>query len=144
VSGQDHVCPDSLARSFQPGVAPSSGKRLAGGRAQVEAAALERKCKRPRQGPHPLGNSRAVGMNPMIDMSHSQLEPVEILGTDQQVQEHDRVRPPGDGHQGSSRIQTEAGKVAAESLDEGHGLKITYGKQKAPASAAALEKSPRA
>jgi hypothetical protein len=63
-------------------------------------------------------------MDPMIDMSHSQLEPVEILGTDQQVQQHDRVRASGDGHQGSSRVQTEAGKVAAESLDDGHGFKI--------------------
>jgi len=137
VSGKDHVCPDSHTRSLQPDVAPGPGKRLAGRRAQVEAATLERKGERPGEGSHPLGNLMAVGMDAMIDMSDSQLDPVEILGTDQQVQEHNRVRTPGDGHEGSPGVQTEASQVAAEPLDQGHGLKITHGKEKASGSAEA-------
>jgi hypothetical protein len=125
MGGKNTARSQSVPDLLEPGVAPDAGKRLAGERAQVEAATFEREGERLGEGSHLLGNPMAVGMDAMIDVSDSQLEPVEILGTDQQVQEHNRIRTPGGGHDGSSGVQTEVSQVTAESLDEGHGLKIT-------------------
>jgi hypothetical protein len=59
-------------------------------------------------------------MNAVIDVGHHQVKPMAVASASQQIEQHDRIRPTGNGYQGPTRGEVEAGDMLAKPFAEGH------------------------
>jgi hypothetical protein len=98
VGGQDRVSADSDPHRFQPGIPTGPCLALGRMRTQMPMAYLEWKPRRAGEVSNLFCNGGTIRVNPMIEVSDSELQLLDFGTTDQQIQECDGVGAAGYGH----------------------------------------------
>jgi hypothetical protein len=64
-------------------------------------------------------------MDPMVGMGDDQIEPVSVMGLDQQVEQRHGIGTSRHGHDGAYGRQLQAGDVGAKAVNKGHARSVT-------------------
>ena len=118
--GQHERRLESRSRAAQPGVSGEPGARFTGRGAQGEGADVTPQAVLRGEGADASRDSGALGMNPVVHVRHDQIEPVEVGGPEEQIEQRDRIGAPGDGHEHTARRQVEGWQMSAELAEEIH------------------------
>src|SRR6185436_5795950 len=85
---------------------------------------------------HPSSHGRALGRNAVVGVGDDEFQTMDIVSTEQEIQQRHRVEAARDSHYGSARRQSQTAEVPPELLYQSH---ATY----APCSCAVPSKTSR-
>jgi hypothetical protein len=115
---------NSATERLEPGIPLQPRPRLAGARAKLQAANMDRETIRHSEGSYLLRHPAAVHMDPVVHVRDYQVELVQVSAMDEKVEQGDGVGPTRYGNDGRAPGQAQAREMEAERLEESHGTKL--------------------